>query len=403
MSKPIQSNKSGQRKIPRVALVVETSRTYGRGLLEGIAKYARVNGPWSFFTIERELHSGVPDWLMTWKGDGIIARIEDRRMTAKLLKLGCPVVDVLGQAQVEGVPYFDTDARAVAQRAADFFLRAGFEHFAYIGYARIYFSDRRGAAFTDYLAGKGKTVAQMPHSAELHAETHIQAVEQRGMAGERSLIQWLKKRPRPLAVLACNDVRAQQVLNACREHGIRVPEEVAVMGVDNDNVLCNLCDPPLTSIEPDTERIGHEAAALLARLMAGETAVPMANSIPPLRLVERTSTDVIAMQDPVMVQAIRFIRNEVGNGIAVKDVLSHVNRSRTALEQRFQQQLQTSVYAEILRRRMERVTTLLRETNLPVIEVARKSGFATAAHLCRLFRQHFHTTPTEFRARRQVK
>jgi LacI family transcriptional regulator len=400
MSKATQANKPGQRKIPRVALVVETSRTYGRGILEGIAKYARVNGPWSFFTTERELHSGVPDWLMTWKGDGIIARIEDRRMAAKLLKLGCPVVDVLGQARVGGMPWFDTNANAVAQAAADFFLRAGFEHFAYIGYAGIYFSDLRGAAFTDYLAGKGKAVAQMPHLAESHAATHIQAAEQRGLAGERGLIQWLKKRPRPLAVLACNDVRAQQVLNACREHGIRVPEEVAVMGVDNDNVLCNLCDPPLTSIEPDTERIGHEAAALLARLMAGETAVPMANSIPPLQLVERTSTDVIVMQDPVMVQAIRFIRNEVGNGIAVKDVLSHVNRSRTALEQRFQQQLQTSVHAEILRRRMERVASLLRETNLPVIEVARKSGFATAAHLCRLFRQHFQTTPTEFRAGR---
>jgi LacI family transcriptional regulator len=146
MSKATHANKPGQRKIPRVALVVETSRTYGRGILEGIAKYARVNSPWSFFTTERELHSGVPDWLMTWKGDGIIARIEDRRMAAKLLKLGCPVVDVLGQARVEGMPWFDTNANAVAQSAADFFLRAGFEHFAYIGYAGIYFSDLRGAS-----------------------------------------------------------------------------------------------------------------------------------------------------------------------------------------------------------------------------------------------------------------
>ncbi len=387
--------------MPRVALLVETSRAYGRGILRGVARYARVNGPWAFFTVERELHSGMPNWLYSWRGDGIIARIEDRRMAAKLLKLNCPVIDVLGQARFEGIPAFDTDAKAVALMAADFFLRAGFNHFAYCGYKGIPFSERRGEAFGEYLASKGKRVAQVPSKLGFTENTDIQAVEQRGMAAEEGIAQWLKKQSRPLAVFACNDVLAQQVLNACRENGVRVPEEVAVVGVDNDDVLCTLCEPPLTSIEPDTDRLGYEAAALLARAMAGAKPTEAIIRIPPARLVERGSTDVIAICDPLMVQAIRYIRNEVSAGIAVKDVLSHVNRSRTDLEKRFRHWLGTSIASAILSRRLDRVRTLLGETDLTIKDVARQSGFTSAAHLCHLFQRYFHQTPMQFRARRK--
>lgn len=386
-------------KLPRVALLIESSRNYGRGILRGIANYAHAHGPWSCFTQERELHSGIPEWLKAWRGDGIIARIEDRRMAAQLLKLNCPVVDVLGQARFTGIVGFDTNAHAVARIAGDFFLQAGFVHFAFIGYHGIPFSDRREAAFAEYLEQKGKPGLNSLAKLKPVGPGHIQAVEQQGMADEQAIARWLKKQPRPLAVLACNDVRAQQVLNACREHGIRVPEDVAVMGVDNDDVLCSLCDPPLTSIEPDTERLGREAAGVLAGLMQGKPAVQHFTSIPPLRLVERASTDTVAIEDPVMVQALRFIRKEVGSGIAVKDVLNHVGRSRTDLEQRFRRHLGTTIHGELLQRRLNRVCHLLDETDDNLNEVARRAGFSTAAHLCRLFHEHYHQTPTQFRRR----
>ena len=389
-------------RIRRVALLIESSRNYGRGVLRGVARYAQVNGPWSFFTVERELHSGVPDWLRGWKGDGIIARIEDRRMAAKLLKIGCPVVDVLAQARFPGIVGFDTDAKQVAQMAADFFLQAGFNHFAFIGYPGIPFSDRRGDAFAVCVLGKNRQVLQMPLSKTRLTVKDIQAIELQGLDTELEIARWLKRQPRPLAVFACNDVRAQQVLNACRENGIRVPEDVAVMGVDNDDVLCNLCDPPLTSVEPDAERLGHEAATLLNRLMQGETVTENITKIPPIRLVERASTDVIAMDDPVMVQAVRFIRNSLSDGIAVKDVLNHVSRSRTDLENRFWQSLHCTIYEEIFRRRMALVARLLRETDLPLRELAVKAGFATSAHLCRLFRLHHGKTPMNFRAAAKI-
>ena len=151
-------------KIPRVALLIESSRTYGRGILRGIARFAHIHGPWSFFTLERDLHGGVPPILTTWKGDGIIARIENRVMAAKLRKLGCPVIDVLGQAALPGVPSFDTDAEAVAQMAVNFFLKAGFRHFAYVGYPGIPFSDKRRAAFARFLQEHGHSLRVMPHA-----------------------------------------------------------------------------------------------------------------------------------------------------------------------------------------------------------------------------------------------
>lgn len=385
------------KRLPRVALLIESSRNYGRGILRGIARYAHTNGPWSCFAQERELHSGVPEWLRNWKGDGIIARIEDGRTARTLLKLGHPVVDVLGNARFARVPGFDTDARTVARLAGDFFRRAGFHYFAYCGYKGIPFSDQREAMFRDYLALHGCKLEVFSTRIPLRRQGHIQAIEQSGLGTELAIAAWLRKQPRPLALFACNDIRAQQVLNACREHNIKVPEEVAVIGVDNDDVLCSLCEPQLSSIEPDTERLGYEAAALLDQMMKGVNRAATLMQIAPLGIVERASTDVVAIEDPITVSAVRFIRDHVCEGIAVKDVMAHVKRSRTDLEQRFRRWLKASVRTEILRRRMDRVCALLQQTNMNLDEIAKRSGFSTAAHLCRLFRTHLKQSPTEFR------
>ena len=330
-------------RAPRVALLVETSRTYGRGILRGIARYAHVNGPWSLYIQERELHSGIPDWLRLWRGDGVIARIEDRPTALGLMDLKCPIVDVLGNQTFETIPSFDTDAALVAKCVADFFLNAGFRNIAFCGYQGILFSERRAAEFVRYLASLGHQVRLFKTRSTPKALSHIQAIEQRGLTAEPSLAAWLRKQPGPLAVFACNDIRGQQVLNACREYGIKVPEEVAVVGVDNDDVLCALCEPPLSSVEPDTERLGYEAAALLDKMMRDGSGGSTVVQIPPARLVERASTDIVAIEDPVTAQAVRFIRDNVGKGIAVKDVMIEVGRSRTDLEQRFRRLLKRSV------------------------------------------------------------
>src|ERR1051326_7040083 len=383
--------------IPRVALLIESSRTYGRGILRGIANYAHVHGPWSIYSHERELHSGIPEWLRTWKGDGIIARIEDRRMANALLRLGHPVVDVLGTKRFPSIVGFDTDAKAVARLAADFFLRSGFRNLAFCGYRGIPFSDRREAAFAEHLSKYGVKVRIFAPKVLRYPPAHIQAVEQSGLAAEKAIAGWLRKQPRPLALFACNDVRAQQALNACREHGIKVPEEIAVIGVNDDDVLCSLCEPPLTSIQPDTERLGYEAAEVLDQMIKGKRPKIEMVQIPPMRVVERTSTDVVPIDDPITVQAVRFIRDHVDRGIGVKDVLAHVNRSRTDLEGRFRRWLHTSIRAEIVRRRIDRVCSLLQQTDLTLDEIAKGAGISTTAHLCRMFQHKLGQTPSDYR------
>jgi LacI family transcriptional regulator len=387
----------------KVALLIESSRTYGRGILRGIAKYAHLRGQWSCFTEERELHSGIPGWLANWKGHGIISRIEDRKMAAALRRTGLPVVDVLGNERFPRISTFDTDARAVAKLAADFFLKAGFEHFGFCGYRKIPFSERREAAYCAYLAEKKKKALVFAPPLPRGSHSHIQAIERHGLSMEQSIANWLANMPRPLALFACNDILAQQVLNACRERGIKVPEEVAVMGVDNDDVLCNLCEPPLTSIEPDAEDLGYQAAALLDQAMRGGRLPDKLTLVPPVRIVERASTDMVAIEDPVTVHAVRYIRDHVGNGIAVKDVLTQVGRSRTDMEQRFRRWLGCSIHSEILRLRMERVQGLLRLTDLNLNQIANRAGFATAAHVCRLFQRYFRQTPMQYRKGAQAE
>lgn len=383
--------------LPQVALLIGFSRNYRRGILRGIAGYVRAHGPWSCFTPEQGLHAGIPDWLKTWKGDGIIACIDAPRTAKALLRMDCPVIDVLHNARFEGIPCFDTDAGVVAKFAAEYFLKAGFRHFAFCGFPGIPFSDRREAAFVDCLAARRFEVRVFSAPRKKNLPLDIPAAERQGIGRAAAIVEWLRRLPRPLALFACNDICGQQVLNACRGHGINVPEEVAVMGVDDDEVLCSLCDPPLSSVEPDTERLGYAAAALLDRMMRGKRVRPGLVKIPPLRVVERASSDTVPIQDPVMVKALRYIRDHVGEGTAVKDVQAHVRRSRTDLENRFRRHLSISVSTEIWRRRMDRVCSLLQETDLRLGEIARQSGFATDSHLCRSFKDRFQMTPAEYR------
>ena len=385
------------RQLPRIALLIETSRTYGRGILRGIARYAHSHGPWSFFPVERELHSQMPAWLAHWKGDGIIARIESNAMARRLKSCKCPIIDVLGQHKFKDIPSLDTDARIVARLAVDFFIQAGFQHFAYCGYAGVPFSDARGEMFQQFLSQQRRKTAIYATRLAEREPGDIQAREQQGLQLESSMADWLKNQPRPLALFACNDVCAQQVLNACRENNIRVPEEIAVMGVDNDDVLCNLCDPPLTSIEPNTEELGYRAAAMMDRLLNGERLSQETVLIPPVRIVERASTDMVAVDDKIAVTAMRFIRDQVGEGIAVKDVLLHTKRSRTDLDIRFRRWLGCSVRDQIQRQRLQTASQLLHDLNMSIQEVAERSGFADSAHFCRVFRREFQCTPTEYR------
>jgi LacI family transcriptional regulator len=215
---------------------------------------------------------------------------------------------------------------------------------------------------------------------------------------EDELARWLLSLPRPVGVMASYDIRARHVLDACRRVGLAVPDQVAVIGVDNDEFLCNLSDPPITSVAPDTRRTGYEAAALLDRLMsAREKQRGQAVFVQPLGVVTRRSTDAFALGDPDVSAAVRFIREHAYHGITVKDVLAEVPVSRRVLEGRFRKLLGRTPHDEIARIRLERVRQLLRETRLSMDEIARRSGFRNGEYLATAFRREIGTSPNEYR------
>jgi LacI family transcriptional regulator len=382
---------------PRVALLVESSRAYGRGLLHGIAEYIRLHGPWSIYLAERGLGDAPPPWLQGWEGDGIIARIENRKIAHAIGELGLPTVDLRGLLSDLQVPLFTTDDVAISQLAVEHFLERGFRNFAFCGFASADYSDNRSRAFAALVeeAGFGCHVYQ-PSGKRRPVGT--MALEQGGLATEAEVAQWVEALPKPVGLMACNDIRGQQVLNACRDVEIAVPEDVAVLGVDNDDVLCDLSHPTLSSVLPDTRRTGFEAAALLERMIGGEPPPQMTTRIPPLGVVTRRSTDVLAIEDRHLARAVRFIRENACEGITVEDVLADIPLSRSVFERRFARLFGHSPKAEILRARLDRIKRLLAETELPLKQIAAKIGFEHPEYLNVVFKEQTGQTPGQYRA-----
>ncbi|MBI1369616.1 MAG: helix-turn-helix domain-containing protein [Planctomycetes bacterium] len=385
---------------PKVALLIESSRAYGRGLLRGIAAYARTHGRWSIFHQERAQADDVPDWLHKWKGDGVIARIETPRLISQLQKLNLPTIDLRGLHDVPGIPLIETNDQSVVRLAIDHLLERGFTQFAYCGFAGTNYSDRRLRYLRELLAARGVEAAIFNGSGgapRKDAGDTTTSIEVRGLMQEAQIADWIAALPKPIGLIACNDVRGQQVLNACNERGIAVPDEVAVIGVDDDEVLCELCNPPLTSVAPNTEKIGYEAAALLDAMMAGRPAPEHKMFIEPRGVVTRQSTDVLAVADRDIAAAVRFIREHAMDGISVESVLAQVPLSRSTLERRFSRLLGRSPKAEILRVQLERVKQLLRETDFTLPKIAQFAGFKHPEYMCAMFKHKTGMTPGDYR------
>ena len=387
--------KSMPRRI-RVALLIESSREYGRGLLRGVAEYARTHGGWSIYHHERGLSDAPPHWLRGWRGDGLIVRAESPAVVRLVRRLKLPAVDLRALHPIPGVPVINTDDRQVSRLAADHLRERGFRHFGYCGFAGANYSDTRREAFVGHLSRRGFTVG-VYQDRQATGRSSTTAIEARGLTDERDIARWAHSLPKPAGIMACNDARARQVINACRERGIAVPEQVAVIGVDNDPTICDLSDPPLSSVEPDTHRIGHEAARMLDAMIHGRS-TPRSLKIKPRRIVQRQSTDVAAIDDLQVAASLHFIRQHAHEPMNVSDVIEHAGISRRSLERRFAATLGRSPHEEILRVRLDRVRQLLRDTAYPLAEVARLAGFRHAEYMSAMFKRQTGQTPGRYRS-----
>jgi LacI family transcriptional regulator len=377
-------------RIRRVALLVETSNSYARGILRGIIDYARDHGRWSVYLGEHSRGDQPPAWLERWDGDGVIARIENSRIARAVIRCGRPAVDVSAARLLPDLPWVETDDREIARHAAEHLLERGLRHFGYFGDGRFNWSSWRLGHFRSVLA---------QHGCECAEYTASRAALRDWEREEDELVEWLTALPKPVGIMACYDIAGRQVLDACRRAGIRVPDEVAVVGVDNDGLLCELSDPPLSSVQPDTRRTGYWAAALLDRLMRGKRIRRLDHRIRPLGVVTRQSSDVLAVKDADIAEAVRFIRDNACSGISVKDVLQRVPLSRRTLEARFVKAVGRTPHAEVERVRLERAKYLLLETDLPIREIARRTGFRHQEYLSVAFRRYAGMSPTQYRTR----
>jgi LacI family transcriptional regulator len=376
-----------QPPLPKVALLIETSNAYARGLLQGVVAWQREHRPWSLFLAEHTRGDKPPAWLADWAGDGIIARIENAGIARALRRVRLPIVDVSAARLLPALPWFETDDAAVAQAAFEHLRERGFRNFAFCGDPRFNWSNWRQEHFQRAVQAEGGTCA---------------AYEPARVASDRDaaddLARWLRYLPKPVGVMACYDLRGVQVLDACRRLGVPVPDEVAVVAVDNDELLCELAHPPLSSVVPNTRRTGYEAAALLDRLMNGSRAPGETHLIPPLGVATRQSTDVLAIEDPHVSRAVRYIREHACEGINVRDVLRAVPQSRRLLEARFKKLLGRTPHEEILRVQLRRVKQLLTETDLPLETIAERTGFAHPEYLSVVFRREVGQPPSRYRA-----
>ena len=375
---------------PRVALIIETSVIYGRRIVNGIARYLRYHSPWSVFLEQHELGTQPPKWLRFGKWDGILSRPTDPALACQFRKMRVPVVDLNDLYDDLGFPWIGSDHFAMGQAAAAHLLERGFRQFAFAGFSNELWATQRREGFCEALQIKG--MAASVYESPWHGPS-VRPWNEDLIAMER----WLKSQPQPLALMACNDVRGLHVLDVAARAGIMVPEQLAVVGVDNEEILCDLCSPPLSSVEPDAEQIGYRAAELLDQLMQARRVQQTTIRIPPLRVVTRLSSESLAIQDHIVAMATRFIREQALSGCSVDDVLKHVRVSRASLERRFRQQLKRSPQAEIRAVQLNRVKEFLIETDYTLERIAGDCGFEHPEYMSVAFKRSCGMTPGQYR------
>lgn len=369
-----------------VALLVETSNAYARGLMAGIRKYVTARPGWSIYLAEHSRHETDFSWLEGWRGDGVLARIENEDTAAFIRRLGLPTVDLSAAQLVPELPGVETDDRAIARAAVQHFADRGLSNFAFCGDERFRWSTKRSQWFAAHVLARGARA----HSFEVKP-SGVRSVDRKRLAA------WLQRLPKPVGVLACYDIAGQEVLEACKIADLPVPDAVAVLGVDNDELMVNLTSPPLSSVEPDTIRSGYLAAELLDRLMDGHHLEPGLRLIEPLRVVSRQSSDILAVEDPLVARALRYIRDNAAQSLEVLQVLRHVGMSRRALDYRVLRTVGRTLHGEIVRARMGHVAELLTSTDWTLQQISERLDFAHAEYMGVAFKKYTGKSPGQYR------
>ena len=376
----------------QVAIMIENSRAYGRTLIEGIAAYAQDNYAWLLRPIaaDEALSANLR------KYDGIIARIADERLAQRILESGRPAVDVFCQEPRIGLAGVDSDHRQIGVKAREFFTSRGFSNFAYCGFPGTAFSDAREKAYSDGSTHVYSPRRRLTSDASQFYDERIDRIQD-----ARPLARWLKTLPKPTAVFCCNDLRAIQLQRIALDGGLRVPEDLAILGVDNDTIACSFAEVPISSINPNSFEIGRAAARILGAMMTKRPVQKLhrVHYVKPGEIIERTSTEFMPINPPWLGQALLHIEKNIHRPIPASEVFALSRRSSTFVENVFKTKLGMPVQAYITSVKMREARRLIANPNLRISEIACLCGFTSPQYFCRTFTATFGVNPRAYRVR----
>ncbi len=380
---------------PEVLLICLTTLEDSTALLQGVSHYERSHRPWAAFLDDEARAERDHRWLNNKHWDGIISRHTTPALVRACQDLRIPLVDLNDTPPLPGIPKIRPDNVVIGHLGAEHFLERGFHHFAFAGFINVHWARERRDGFVEALrlAGQVCDVLDVEWPGNLtpfwdESQTTV-------------LADWLRRLPKPVAVMSCNDLRALQLIAAAHTAGFLVPEEVAVLGANNDSVRCDLCYPPLSSVAANPFQIGYAAAECLDQLMSGLPAPQLDLRIDPVGVATRHSTDVLAISDRNVAAALSYIREHACRGTTVEAVLKHAAASRSQLEKKFRRYLGRSPQSEIRRVQVARIKQLLVETDFPLKRIAELTGFEHVEYLSVVFKRFTGETPGSFRKKRQ--
>lgn len=376
----------------RILLLTDFSSGYSRSLLRGIVRYSKEHGPWVFYRMPlyyRELYGddGVVQWANKWKADAVIAQMKDVDIE-KLNKLKVPIIIQNYKERTDKICNITGDYFKTGEMAADFFLDRGFSNFAYYGFKDAIWSRERADGYRSRIEEHGYALSMLNNSNKKNEHWSFDLP---------LLSSWLLSLPKPIALFACDDSFATQITETCKIYNIAVPEEIAVLGVDNDELICNISDPPLSSIVLDVENGGYRAAEMLHQLMDKHISKAFNIVIPPIRIEQRQSTEKYATNDKYILKVIEYIKEHFQSAISINDLLRIVPFSRRVLEIKFKKEIGSSIYQYLLRYRVEQFADFLVKTDKPLTELAAMCGFDDYRNVARIFYKYKKTTPLQYR------
>ncbi len=381
--------------IRHIGVLCERSRAHGRSILEGLAEFALTQYDWRLNLLETEQ---ISNHAALARCDGFIARVMDNRTARTLAATGKPVVDMYGRSNAFGFTTLCLDDGAIARMAAEFYAERLFTTVAYCGFHGLRFSDERRRAFVDAARARGaRCLVYRSKDAANITDTFFREEKAGRVADTTSLKKWLRELPKPIAVFCCNDVRAFQLTKCCEELEIPVPRDVAVLGVDNDTLLCSFTSSPISIIDTDSKALGRRAGELLAEAFAAQSTEPRFIKHAPRRVIERASTDVFQFSNPWLSDALVYIRRNLTAGVNAADVVRHLGYSHTTVNKAFRAKLGTTVQQEIIRQRLAFACRRLRETTDPAVKISADAGFQSPQYFSKVFFSVYHKTPDAWR------